>query len=245
MGKSPPRLVCCLTFEPSADTELFSPAPVHRSHPFTFINAGASPTISCISPLPCLHHQQGGPVFRLSFQEAWPAHWWNISDLHRVAHTSIRFDRSIYPGSTELHCSTCGCCYRPHARPLPGCDLIFLKGEVTWSVQRVSIPRLQLGKLLYCRYTTHARLPDRWRFAVGGWRSSRGKSHRPGWSYWRDLNPRPADYKSAALPSELQQRIQKGRPFSVSLFLRLLPILNSIRKKCVMACHLFRFRTFF
>ena len=31
-----------------------------------------------------------------------------------------------------------------------------------------------------------------------------GKSR---WSWWTDLNPRPADYKSAALPAELHQRI--------------------------------------
>ncbi len=29
------------------------------------------------------------------------------------------------------------------------------------------------------------------------------------WSWWTDLNPRPADYKSAALPTELHQRIQQ------------------------------------
>ena len=28
-----------------------------------------------------------------------------------------------------------------------------------------------------------------------------------GWSWWTDSNPRPADYKSAALPTELHQRI--------------------------------------
>ena len=27
------------------------------------------------------------------------------------------------------------------------------------------------------------------------------------WSWWTDLNPRPADYKSAALPTELHQQI--------------------------------------
>ena len=27
------------------------------------------------------------------------------------------------------------------------------------------------------------------------------------WSWWTDLNPRPADYKSAALPTELHQLI--------------------------------------
>lgn len=30
---------------------------------------------------------------------------------------------------------------------------------------------------------------------------------RGGWSCWRDSNPRPDDYKSTALPAELQQRM--------------------------------------
>ena len=29
------------------------------------------------------------------------------------------------------------------------------------------------------------------------------------WSWWTDSNPRPADYKSAALPAELHQQIQQ------------------------------------
>ena len=29
------------------------------------------------------------------------------------------------------------------------------------------------------------------------------------WSWWTDLNPRPADYKSAALPTELHQRFER------------------------------------
>ena len=33
------------------------------------------------------------------------------------------------------------------------------------------------------------------------------------WSWWTDLNPRPADYKSAALPTELHQRLH---PFIVT-----------------------------
>ena len=28
------------------------------------------------------------------------------------------------------------------------------------------------------------------------------------WSWWTDLNPRPADYKSAALPTELHQQVR-------------------------------------
>ena len=31
-----------------------------------------------------------------------------------------------------------------------------------------------------------------------------------GWSWWTDSNPRPADYKSAALPTELHQHFQRS-----------------------------------
>ena len=31
------------------------------------------------------------------------------------------------------------------------------------------------------------------------------------WSWWTDSNPRPADYKSAALPTELHQRLSNAR----------------------------------
>ena len=31
----------------------------------------------------------------------------------------------------------------------------------------------------------------------------------PYWSWWTDSNPRPADYKSAALPAELHQQFQQ------------------------------------
>ena len=30
------------------------------------------------------------------------------------------------------------------------------------------------------------------------------------WSWWTDLNPRPADYKSAALPTELHQHFRRS-----------------------------------
>ena len=30
------------------------------------------------------------------------------------------------------------------------------------------------------------------------------------WSWWTDSNPRPADYKSAALPTELHQHLNRG-----------------------------------
>ena len=55
-----------------------------------------------------------------------------------------------------------------------------------------------------------------------------GNGHPARWSWWTDSNPRPADYKSAALPTELHQRVcptgrlldsacssyQTGRPMS-------------------------------
>ena len=45
------------------------------------------------------------------------------------------------------------------------------------------------------------------------------------WSWWTDSNPRPADYKSAALPTELHQRTQRSITLSqtkvfVNTFLR-------------------------
>ena len=42
------------------------------------------------------------------------------------------------------------------------------------------------------------------------------------WSWWTDLNPRPADYKSAALPTELHQRFRCfTRDFVLFLYLSL------------------------
>lgn len=35
-------------------------------------------------------------------------------------------------------------------------------------------------------------------------------SYQLDWSWWTDLNPRPADYKSAALPTELRQHASDG-----------------------------------
>ena len=35
-------------------------------------------------------------------------------------------------------------------------------------------------------------------------------SYQLDWSWWTDLNPRPADYKSAALPTELHQHFIKS-----------------------------------
>ena len=33
--------------------------------------------------------------------------------------------------------------------------------------------------------------------------------HMKSWSWWTDSNPRPADYKSAALPAELYQQLKQ------------------------------------
>ena len=40
------------------------------------------------------------------------------------------------------------------------------------------------------------------------------------WSWWTDSNPRPADYKSAALPTELHQRIasQQRKMYYITFF---------------------------
>ena len=40
------------------------------------------------------------------------------------------------------------------------------------------------------------------------------------WSWRRDLNPRPADYKSAALPTELRQPVGKTRNLAETLGIR-------------------------
>ena len=37
------------------------------------------------------------------------------------------------------------------------------------------------------------------------------------WSWWTDLNPRPADYKSAALPTELHQQLSLKTSFFKAL----------------------------
>ena len=39
------------------------------------------------------------------------------------------------------------------------------------------------------------------------------------WSWWTDLNPRPADYKSAALPTELHQRFERSNIISNNMFI--------------------------
>ena len=47
------------------------------------------------------------------------------------------------------------------------------------------------------------------------------------WSWWTDLNPRPADYKSAALPTELHQRIVEN---SLIIISNILSFVNSFTK---------------
>src|SRR5438094_2909391 len=47
----------------------------------------------------------------------------------------------------------------------------------------------------------------------------RALTHACPWSWRRDLNPRPADYKSAALPTELRQPEQKAK-FSTTCAIR-------------------------
>ena len=40
------------------------------------------------------------------------------------------------------------------------------------------------------------------------------------WSWWTDSNPRPADYKSAALPTELHQRFSSQLVHNVAYYIR-------------------------
>ena len=40
------------------------------------------------------------------------------------------------------------------------------------------------------------------------------------WSWWTDSNPRPADYKSAALPAELHQRFKGACPTASAIILK-------------------------
>ena len=47
------------------------------------------------------------------------------------------------------------------------------------------------------------------------------------WSWWTDSNPRPADYKSAALPTELHQRIVEN---SLIIISNILSLVNSFTK---------------
>ena len=49
----------------------------------------------------------------------------------------------------------------------------------------------------------------------------------PAWSWRRDLNPQPADYKSAALPIELRQRLG-APPTKTSKYNELIPACNMV-----------------
>ena len=53
------------------------------------------------------------------------------------------------------------------------------------------------------RTERYEKSPAEWLGILNGARSI------PPWSWWTDSNPRPADYKSAALPTELHQRISR------------------------------------
>ena len=51
-----------------------------------------------------------------------------------------------------------------------------------------------------------------------------------GWSWWTDSNPRPADYKSAALPTELHQRLMLD--YYTILFSVCQVLFQTFLKKC-------------
>ena len=50
------------------------------------------------------------------------------------------------------------------------------------------------------------------------------------WSWWTDSNPRPADYKSAALPAELHQRIKSAVQQQVLFYQRTYTLSSPILK---------------
>ena len=64
------------------------------------------------------------------------------------------------------------------------------------------------------------------------------------WSWWTDLNPRPADYKSAALPTELHQRFERLNIISHTFgFVK--TNFHFFQKKFFLSLYLFRFSFFF
>jgi hypothetical protein len=75
-------------------------------------------------------------------------------------------------------------------------------------------PSKPLGRQIYSLLRLTASLPRRFILCVET-RCFRALPTLRRWSWRRDLNPRPADYKSAALPTELRQPKQKTN-FSTS-----------------------------
>ena len=51
------------------------------------------------------------------------------------------------------------------------------------------------------------------------------------WSWWTDSNPRPADYKSAALPAELHQHLQCGCPTARGIIAKFYFVVKEFSKK--------------
>ena len=52
------------------------------------------------------------------------------------------------------------------------------------------------------------------------------------WSWWTDSNPRPADYKSAALPTELHQHIRERHRYRATVTLRPPAYNSKIQRVC-------------
>ena len=86
-------------------------------------------------------------------------------------------------------------------------------------------PSKPLGRQIYSLLRLTASLPRQLSVVLDAVRSTRAL--RTGttrlWSWRRDLNPRPADYKSAALPTELRQPRQKW-DYSTSCASRAIPL---------------------
>ena len=96
---------------------------------------------------------------------------------------------SFTPARLRIHASQ---------RPIPNTRPILMDGSCVWwgkvdSNHRRHCQQIYSLSPLATREFPHIQLPT------------------VRWSWWTDSNPRPADYKSAALPAELHQRFRSAR----------------------------------
>ena len=99
--------------------------------------------------------------------------------------------RKAYAGLPDMYCSTIHTHAKKKNRQTPEGFACFLVGEDGFEPSKLEATDLQSAP-----FGHSGTLP----YLV--FRSSTAPKK---WSWWTDLNPRPADYKSAALPTELHQ----------------------------------------
>ena len=67
-------------------------------------------------------------------------------------------------------------------------------------------PKLKSSRFTVCPLWPLGKSPKNKNIIIASSKRATPKSMtEPHWSWWTDSNPRPADYKSAALPTELHQ----------------------------------------